>query len=304
MMGDPAIRVDGLTKYYGPVIGVEELSFDVEHGEIYGFLGSNGAGKTTAIRLLLDLLRATRGHATVLGRDCRRDSLEVRRLIGYLPGELPIYPDLTADGYLRYLSQLDGRPVSRGYLDELLKWFDVSDLDLRRRLRDQSHGMKQKIGIIQALMGRAPVLILDEPTAGLDPLMAHAFRDVLHQLKHRGETTIFLSSHVLSEVEATCDRIGVIRAGRMVAAGTIEALKRNGARRVTITFREPPHSPPPTITGVAVRSSTGRQWVLDVHGPLGPLMQALAPHPVHDIEIEPFRLEDYVTRHYSEIRPS
>jgi ABC-2 type transport system ATP-binding protein len=303
-MGDPAIRVDRLTKYYGPVIGVEELSFEVEHGEIYGFLGSNGAGKTTTIRLLLDLLRPTRGHATVLGRDCRRDSLEVRRLIGYLPGELPIYPDLTAEGYLRFLSQLDGRPVSRAYLDELLKRFDVSDLDLRRRLRDQSHGMKQKIGIIQALMGQAPVLILDEPTAGLDPLMAHAFRDVLHQLKQRGETTIFLSSHVLSEVEATCDRIGVIRAGRMVAAGTIEELKRNAARRVTITFREPTTTTVPTLAGVAVRSSTSRQWVLDVHGPLGPLVQGLASYPVHDIEIEPFKLEDYVARHYSEIRAS
>jgi ABC-2 type transport system ATP-binding protein len=303
-MGHPAIRVDGLTKYYGPVIGVEELSFEVEHGEIYGFLGSNGAGKTTTIRLLLDLLRPTRGHATVLGRDCRRDSLEVRRLIGYLPGELPIYPDLTADGYLRYLSQLEGRPIVRTYLDELLKRFDVSDLDLRRRLRDQSHGMKRKIGIIQALMGRAPVLILDEPTAGLDPLMAHAFRDVLHQMKHRGETTIFLSSHVLSEVEETCDRIGVIRAGRMVAAGTIEELKRNAARRVTITFREPTTTPVPSLAGVAVRSSTSRQWVLDVHGPLGPLVQALASYPVDDIEIESFKLEDYVARHYSEIRVS
>ncbi len=286
------------------MIGVEELSFEVERGEIYGFLGSNGAGKTTTIRLLLDLLRPTRGRATVLGRDCRRESLEARRLIGYLPGELPIYPDLTADGYLRYLSQLDGRPVSTAYLDELLKWFDVSDLDLRRRLRDQSHGMKQKIGIVQALMGRAPVLILDEPTAGLDPLMAHAFREVLHRLKSRGETTIFLSSHVLSEVEATCDRIGVIRAGRMVAAGTIEELKRNAARRVTVTFREPTTTAVPSLAGVAIRTSTSRQWVLDVHGPLGPLVLALASYPVHDIEIEPFKLEDYVARHYSEIPAS
>ena len=154
-----------MTKYFGAVIGVEELSFEVARGEIFGFLGANGAGKTTTMRLLLDLLRPTRGRITVQGLDCRRQSLEARRQIGYLPGDFPVFPDLSAGGYLDYLATLDGRPVSRSYLEELLARFDVSSIDLRRRLRDQSHGMKQKIGIVQALMGRAPVLVLDEPTA-------------------------------------------------------------------------------------------------------------------------------------------
>ncbi len=298
-MNTPAIQVDGLTKYYGAVIGVEELSFDVQPGEVYGFLGANGAGKTTTIRLLLDLLRPSRGRASVLGFDCRRDSLEARRRIGYLPGELPVYPDLSAAGYLDYLAKLDGRPVSRRYLDELLKRFDVSQVDLTRRLREQSHGMKQKIGIIQALMGRAPVLILDEPTAGLDPLMVQAFRDAIDTLKENRATTIFLSSHVLTEVEATCDRIGLIRGGRMVASGTIADLKRNAARRVIVELREPVPTPFPVLQGVTVVSNAGRRIELDVQGPLGPVLHALAAFPVHDLQVESFTLEDFVARYYA-----
>jgi ABC-2 type transport system ATP-binding protein len=298
-VSQPAIQAEGLTKYYGAVIGIEELSFEVSPGEVYGFLGANGAGKTTTIRLLLDLLRPSRGRASVLGLDCRRDTLEARRRIGYLPGELPVYPDLSAAGYLDYLAQLDGRPVSRSYLDELLKRFDVSDVDLTRRLRDQSHGMKQKIGIIQALMGHAPVLILDEPTAGLDPIMVQAFRDTLDVLKKNRATTIFLSSHVLTEVEATCDRIGLIRGGRMVATGTIEDLKRNAARRITVELGEPASSPFPPLPGVTLVSSSGRQWVLDVQGPLGPVLQALSAFPVHDLQVDSFKLEDFVARYYA-----
>ena len=298
-MPDAAIRADGLTKYFGAVIGVEELSFEVGPGEIYGFLGANGAGKTTTIRLLLDLLRPSRGCATVLGFDCHRNSLETRRRIGYLPGELPVYPDLTAAGYLDYLMHLEGRPVSRAYRDELLARFDVSDVDLHRRLRQQSHGMKQKIGIIQAVMGRAQVLVLDEPTAGLDPLMVQAFRELLETLRRGGDTTIFLSSHVLTEVEAICDRVGVIRGGRIVATGSIADLKRSAARRVTVEFRQPVNGVVPELPGVSLHSRSEREWVLEVRGPMGPLIEALASFPMHDLEIEPFKLEDYVARHYS-----
>jgi ABC-2 type transport system ATP-binding protein len=299
-VSQPAIQAEGLTKYYGAVVGIEELSFDVSRGEVYGFLGANGAGKTTTIRLLLDLLRPSRGRASVLGLDCQRDTLEARRRIGYLPGELPVYPDLSAAGYLDYLAQLDGRPVSRSYLDELLKRFDVSAVDLTRRLRDQSHGMKQKIGIIQALMGRAPVLILDEPTAGLDPIMVQAFRDTLETLKKERTTTIFLSSHVLTEVEATCDRVGLIRGGRMVATGSIEDLRRNATRRVTVDVREPASPPFPSLSGVTIVSSSSQQLVLDVQGPLGPLLQALSAFPVHDLQVDSFTLEDFVARYYGD----
>jgi len=283
-MSEPAaIRAEGLTKYYGAVIGIEDLSFEVARGEVYGFLGANGAGKTTTIRLLLDLLRPSRGRIAVLGVDCQRQSLEARRLTGYLPGDLPIYPDLSARDYLSYLSRLDSRAVDPRYLRYLLARFDVSDVDQRRRLREQSHGMKQKIGIIQALMTRAPVVILDEPTAGLDPLMVQAFRDTIAELRQQGDTTVFLSSHVLTEVEATCDRIGVIRGGRIVTSGTIADLKRNASRRVTVTFAD---GSSPLVT--------------DVRGPMGPLLASLAGRPIQDVSVEPFRLEDYVARFYAE----
>jgi ABC-2 type transport system ATP-binding protein len=295
-----AIRTEGLTKHYGRVVGIEDLSLDVAAGEVYGFLGANGAGKTTTIRLLVDLLRPTRGRASVLGVDCHRDSLAARRLIGYLPGDLPIYPDLTARAYLDYLGQLDGRTVSSAYLDYLLRRFDVSELDQRRRLREQSHGMKQKIGIIQALMAEAPVAILDEPTAGLDPIMVQAFRETVAELKTGGRTTVFLSSHVLTEVESMCDRIGLVRGGRIVATGTIDDIKRDAPRRVAVRFSMPVDVPSWTIAGVVAREFEPDRWVLDVRGPVGPLIAALSGFPVHDIDIEPFRLEDFVARFYTE----
>lgn len=285
MSGGPAIAVEGLTKYYGAVVGIEDLSLEVGRGEVYGFLGANGAGKTTTIRLLVDLLRPSRGRAAILGVDCHRDSLAARRLVGYLPGDLPIYPDLTAGAYLAYLSRLDDRPVERGYLEQLLRRFDVSALDERRRLREQSHGMKQKIGIIQALMMRPPVAILDEPTAGLDPLMVQAFRETVADLKREGRTTVFLSSHVLAEVESTCDRIGLVRGGRLVTTGTIDDMKRDATRRVTVTFAD---GSPPLVT--------------EVHGALGPLLASLQGRGIADVAIEPFRLEDYVARFYADGR--
>jgi ABC-2 type transport system ATP-binding protein len=298
----PAIRAEGLTKYYGAVVGIEDLSFEVAAGEVYGFLGANGAGKTTTIRLLLDLLRPSRGRIAVLDVDCQRESLAARRLIGYLPGDLPIYPDLNARDYLTYLSRLDGRLVPADYLRHLLARFDVSDVDQRRRLRDQSHGMKQKIGIIQALMTRPPVAILDEPTAGLDPLMVQAFRETVAELRDGG-TTVFLSSHVLAEVESTCDRIGLVRGGRLVTTGTIEDIKRDATRRVTVIFCRPVASPDWTLPGVTLRSASATEWVLDVRGPLGPLIEFLGGRPVRDLKVDPFRLEDYLAQFYGEDAP-
>jgi len=298
MTSAPAIRAEGLTKYYGAVIGIEDLSFDVAQGEVYGFLGANGAGKTTTIRLLLDLLRPSRGRAAILGVDCQRESLAARRLIGYLPGDLPIYPDLSARDYLTYLGRLDGRPVPADHLRHLLKRFDVSELDQRRRLRHQSHGMRQKIGIIQALMGRPAVAILDEPTAGLDPLMVQAFREIVAELRQTGDTTVFLSSHVLAEVESTCDRIGLVRGGRLVTTGTIEDIKRDATRRVTICFSAPVPPPDPLPSGVVLRMATATRWVLDVRGPIGSVVAGLAGLPVHDLVVDPFRLEDYIAQFY------
>jgi len=290
----PAIRFDALTKYYGPVVGVEALSLEVGQGEVFGFLGANGAGKTTTIRTLLDLLRPSSGSASVLGFDAQRQSLEVRRRVGYLPGEMPVYPELTGAGYLSFLAAIGPTAVSTTRLDSLFRRFDVSDLDLRRRMREYSHGMKRKLGIIQALMTDAPVLVMDEPTSGLDPLMMEAFAETVDEIARAGRSTVFVSSHILSEVERLCQRIGLIRAGRLVAVRTLSELRASAPRRVTVTFSQPVCSEPLDACEIVTREP--QRWVLDVEGPLGPLVASLSALPVADVQVAPFTLEETILR--------
>ena len=294
-----AIRAESLTKYFGSVVAIEALNLTVEPGEIYGFLGPNGAGKTTTIRILLDLVRPTSGRAWVDGLDCRSASLAVRRRIGYLPAEMPLYREMTGASYLDFLATLESRPIDLAYRSQLLSRFGVSAVDLGRRLDHLSHGMKRKFGIIQALMGHPPLLILDEPTSGLDPLMIEAFAETVHDLKREGRTTIFLSSHVLSEVERLCDRVGIIRRGRLARQTSIADLRRDTPRRLRVFFDGPAPSPP-SLLAAALRRSDGRHWELEWRGPLGGALDAMRGLPVADIEIDPFKLEDYVLKIYSE----
>jgi ABC-2 type transport system ATP-binding protein len=290
----PALRITELTKYYGPVIGVETLSLDVPAGSVFGFLGANGAGKTTTIRLLLDLLRPTSGSASILGFDCRRQSLEVRRRVGYLPSEMPFYADQTGAGYLKFLSALGEQPVSSARLELLFRRFDMSDLDLGRRMRDYSHGMKRKIGIVQALMADAPVLILDEPTSGLDPLMIEAFCETIDELSRSGRTTIFLSSHVLSEVDRVCDRIALVRNGRLVAVRTMSELRAATPRRVTVLFSQPVDASVALSPDLTIVTREPLRWVIEARGPIGGLVAGLASLPVADISIAAFGLEEAI----------
>ena len=302
-MGAPAISLEGLTKYYGRVVGLDGLSLTVEPGEVFGFLGANGAGKTTAIRLIMDLLRPTAGRAAVLGFDCRRQALEARRRIGYLPGETPLYPELTGAAYLRFLASIAPQPPAPARLDALFRRFDMSELDLQRRMRDYSHGMKRKLGIIQALMCEPQVLILDEPTSGLDPLMIDAFAEEVAALAAAGRTTVFLSSHVLSEVERICGRIALIRRGSLVTVRTLDELRGTHPRRVTILFSQPVTASIPVLPGVTIVSRRDRQWVLDVAGPLGPLIAALAGLPVDDVRYLTPTLEEIVLGLFAEGQP-
>jgi len=297
-----AIQTHALSKFYGAVVGVQDLSLEVTQGEVFGFLGANGAGKTTTIRMLLDLVRPTSGTASVLGLDCRRRGLEARTQIGYLPGEMPVYPELTGAGYLSFLASIGRRPVSPARLEFLLRRFDVSDLDLRRRMRDYSHGMKRKLGLIQALMTEAPVLILDEPTSGLDPLMIEAFSDTIDELRKTGQTTIFMSSHILSEVDRVCERIGLVRHGRLVAVRTLAELRSQAPRRMTVSFAAPVAIAPSAIPGVSLVAHDPLRWVIDVHGPAGPLMSSLAGLPVTDLTMMPFTLDETILRLLGEQR--
>jgi len=291
-----AIETRGLTKYYGRVVGLEQLSLEVAQGEVFGFLGANGAGKTTTIRMLLDLVRPTSGTASILGFDCHRQSLDARRRIGYLPGEMPFYPELTGARYLRFLSAIADLPASPARLQFLLRRFDVSDLDLNRRMRDYSHGMKRKLGLIQALMTEAPVLILDEPTSGLDPLMIEAFSETVDELARSGRTTVFLSSHILSEVDRVCQRIGLVRGGQLVAVRTLSELRAAAPRRMTISFATPVNGDMPALPGATLVSREPGRWVLDVRGPLGDIIPRLGSLPVADVQLAAFTLDEAILR--------
>ncbi len=293
-----ALAIEGLTKYYGPVVGIEDLDLTVAAGQTFGFLGANGSGKTTTIRLLLDLVRPTRGRARVNGLDCQRDSVRVRQQIGYLPAEMPVYPEMTGRAYLAFLGRLQQPAPDPAWMQTLLRRFDVSDTDLARPIRDLSHGMKRKLGILQALMGRAALLILDEPTSGLDPLMIDAFVDTIRDVRAEGRT-VFLSSHVLSEVEKLCDRVGLVSRGRLVKIAMLREIRDGLPRRVRVMFSDGLAPAPPSIAGVRLIEATGREWLLEVSGPAGPLLHAIRGLPVADLEIATSTLEEYVLGLYS-----
>jgi beta-exotoxin I transport system ATP-binding protein len=295
----PAISIRGLTKRYGPLTALNDLNLDVRRGESFGFLGLNGAGKTTAIRLLLDLLRPTSGKAFIFGYDCWSQGLDVRARIGYLPGELGLYLDLTGLETLDFLAGLNRQPVDKQYRQELCDRLELSRSDLRRRLRQYSTGMKRKLGIIQAFQANPPLLILDEPTEGLDPLMQETFYDLLADVK-RGGATVFMSSHVLTEVERVCDRIALLRKGEMVLLSSVRESRRLAPRRVHVVFSEDVSAAPELPPGHQLTEKTPRLWRLAVAGPLGPLLARLEGLPVEDMEIEEARLEDVVLRYYRE----
>jgi ABC-2 type transport system ATP-binding protein len=228
------IRTEGLTKYYGRRRGLDGLDLIVEAGEVYGFLGPNGAGKTTTIRVLLDLIRPTKGRVTLLGQDPRRGGPSVRRRIGYLPGDFLVAGGQTARELLTHLGYLRGGvPAAR--VQALAERFE---LDLGARIGSLSRGNRQKVGVVQAFMHEPELLILDEPTTGLDPLMQQRFLELVAEVRAAGQT-VFMSSHVLSEVQQSADRVGIVREGRLVAVEAVESLRRRAVRYVEVRFDEP-----------------------------------------------------------------
>lgn len=296
------VSICGLTKRYGPLTALNNLNLDVGHGEVLGFLGLNGAGKTTTIRLLLDLLRPTSGKAFIFGHDCWTESLATRARLGYLPGELGLYPDLTGSEVLHFLAGLNRQPVDKRHRQQLCDRLELPQSDLRRRLREYSTGMKRKLGLVQAFQADPPLLILDEPTEGLDPLMQESIYELLADAKGRGRT-VFMSSHVLSEVERVCDRIALLRKGELVLLSSVKESRRLAPRRVRVIFSEDVSTDAELPPGHESVEAAPRQWRLNVAGPLGPLLDVLAQLPVEDLEVQEGRLEDVVLKYYREGKP-
>jgi ABC-2 type transport system ATP-binding protein len=291
----PAIATAGLTKSYGTNRGVEDLDLRVERGEVFGFLGPNGAGKTTTIRLLLDLIRPTRGRAEIAGLDCQADSLEVRRLTGYLPGELKPPGRSRAIDFLTYLGRLRGGVEVRA----IAELAERLGLDLGRPIGDLSKGNKQKVGIVAAFMHDPELLILDEPTSGLDPLRQ---QDVLELVRERAAVgrSVFLSSHDLDQVEHVAERVGIIREGRLIAAEAISTLKQRALRRVEVRLAAPADGVERLreVTGVRDLSLTDDVVRLHVEGSMDALVKELARLPVQTLTSETAELEEIFLSYY------
>jgi ABC-2 type transport system ATP-binding protein len=295
-----AIQTQGLTKRYGDMLALDSLDLEVREGEVYGYLGPNGAGKTTTIRLLLGLHRATSGSASLFGIDAWGDPLQAHRRIAYVAGEPFLWPSLTSAETFELLARLRGG-TDIGYRDELVKRFQ---LDPRRKIRALSKGNRQKVQLIAALATRADLLLLDEPTSGLDPLMEMAFRESINEAKGRGQT-VFLSSHILSEVEALCDRVGILRGGRLVDQGTLAELRHLSAQTVEVTF-DGPAPALPELPGVRVAAAGPSALRFEVAGAVGPLIEALADKPVATLTSREPSLEEIFLHHYdgSDGRPA
>lgn len=291
---NPVIHTEKLTKTYGVHRGITELDLDVQEGEIFGFLGPNGAGKTTTMRVLLDLIRPTSGRAEVFGIETTADPVAIHRRVGYLPGEFDLYDRLTGADTITYFANLRGG-VDAGYVAELVERLD---LDPSRRFKEYSKGNKQKVGLVVALQHRPDLLILDEPTAGLDPLVQQTFFELVREARTGGRT-IFLSSHIIDEVDRTCDRVAIIREGRLVQVDRIEAIRRLAFHHVELTFSGPvATSVFEAIAGVSDASATGNVVSMRVSGPIGAVIAAAAGHGLVDVVSREPNLEDVFLAQY------
>ena len=296
MTDDRAIVARGLVKSYGRVRALRGVDLEVGRGELFGFLGPNGAGKTTTIRCLLDLIRPDAGELRVLGFDPQASPVEVRKRIGYLPGELSMEQDLKVEGQLHYFNDLRGNRIDWGHVRDLARRLE---LDMSMPIKNLSKGNKQKVGVVQALMHRPELLLLDEPTAGLDPLMQQEVYRLLREAQ-AGGATVFFSSHIISEVEALANRVAIIRAGVIVEEAQPSQLVNITIRRIWIRFLEEVNPAPlGQVEGVTLLGqSNGLRVHLQVEGEMDGLIKALATFPVGDVEIERPSLEEIFLTYY------
>ena len=284
------IETKNLTKYYGKIKGVEDLTFTVKKGEIFGFLGPNGAGKTTTIRTLLGYLHPTKGDAFIFGKNITENIVEIKTNVGYIPGDLNLYGHLTGKQFLDYFASLRRRDMT--LLGDLLEIFEVP---LERKIKGYSKGMKQKLGIIQAFMDDPTLVIMDEPTSSLDPLLQQKFYEFLNKQKKKGKT-MFFSSHVLSEVDKICDRVGIIRDGKLVTLEDVESLKRKRGKKIKLKIKEKPE----TFKGPKdMKIKDG--WIEFIApDDIDQWIKKFAKYTVLDLEINEFSMEDIFIHYYEE----
>lgn len=296
----PVIEIDQLSKAYGKIQAVKGISIRVEQGEIFGFLGPNGAGKTTTIRCMLDVIRPTSGSIRVLGFDAQRDRHALHQRIGYLPGDVRLPGEMTGKQIINYFSQIQGlQPV---LLQDLVARFDV---EMKRPLKGYSKGMRQKIGIVLAFMCDPDVLILDEPTSGLDPLLQKTFNEFLLEEQARGKT-VFMSSHIMSDVEKVCQRVAVIRKGELVTVEEVETLREKAGQRVTVEFEGNATVTPNEmayVPGVSDVTVSKGLYHMNMSGTMDPLIKALSRYEVLRLQVEEAPLEEVFLKFYEDVQP-
>jgi len=289
------IETQDLTVYYGKHRGIIDVNLTIEKGEVFGFLGPNGAGKTTTQRVLVDVFPPTSGSAKIFGLDCQAQGVELRRRIGYLPGELALYTNMKASDFFKMYEYLRGENGSKDYWRELA---DRLDLDTSRKIREFSRGNKQKVGVVAAFTSRPDLLILDEPTGGLDPLVQQTVLELVREAKAEGRT-VFFSSHILSEVQAVCDRVGIIREGRLVSTQKVEDMYAQRMNRLTMIFDELPPEDTFNISGVTEMTRSERSIKLEVRENLPQVLAAAAQYQVMDIETHNISLEEIFLAYYN-----
>lgn len=293
-MANHIIETQNLTVYYGKHRGIENVNLTVKEGEVFGFLGPNGAGKTTTQRALMDVIHPTSGQATIFGKDCQTQGVEIRKNIGYLPGELALYPNMKAVNFLDMLDSLHDHNGDKAYRQEL---YERLDFDPSRKMKEYSRGNKQKIGIIASFMNKPELLILDEPTSGLDPLIQQTVMELVREVRNDGRT-VFFSSHILPEVQAVCDRVGIIRDGQLVQTSTVDSLTVQSFKRVHLTFRDSVPADAFAIDGVTESGRDGQTVMLEVRNNLPQLMEKAASFGIEDIDTPHVTLEEIFLSFY------
>ncbi len=293
-MPDYVIETRGLSVYYGRQRGILGVDLKVEKGEVFGFLGPNGAGKTTTQRVLMDILRPTAGAATIFGKDCQKEGVSIRERVGYLPGELSFYDEMRASQFFKMYFSLQKNNTDPNYWQVLA---DRLELDTRRKIRELSRGNKQKVGVVTAFMNRPDLLILDEPTTGLDPLVQQTVMELVREANQVG-TTVFFSSHILPEVQAVCDRVGIIREGQLIATERVEDLTTQNFKRVRFSFASPPPVGAFARPGVTEIARDGDSITLEISEHLDEVMRTAASFGITDLETIHVSLEEIFLAYY------